>query len=221
VAAFERILPKIPAFEAHGVPQDRLMCLWDHDQPDIVLEPGPPGAGKMRWLKPGVDFARYKRVIFDNVLFFFAPDSEYKGMDPQELKGLADAFKQQLVGSLKKAYPIALAPRPDVARIRFAITDLRQNRPVHSDFSTDGAIGTGNNNVRRRAATSWSGSGATEAEVLIFDSLTQDVIAAAKDSRTAGLKEKFTKWGAAEDAFQFWANSLRIFLDQAHGLAVK
>jgi hypothetical protein len=175
----------------------------------------------MRWLKPGMDFARYKKVILDKVLFFFAPDSEYKGMDPQELKGLADAFKRQLVDSLKKTYPVVAAPGPDVARIRFAITDLRQNRPVYSDFSTDGPIDHGKANVKRRAATSWSRSGATEAEVLIFDSLNQDVIAAAKDSRTTGLKEKFTKWGAAEDAFQFWASRLRRFLDQAHGLAVK
>ncbi len=218
VAAFERILSKIPASEAHRAPQERLVCLWDHDQPDIVLEPGPPGAAKMRWLKPGVDFTRYKRVILDKVLFFFSPDSDYKGMDPHELKGLADAFKQQLVDSLKKTYPIVNAPGPDVARIRFAITDLRQNRPVPSDSATDGTIHLAKDNVIQRAATSWSGSGATEAEVLILDSLTQEVIVAAKDSRTAGLKEKFTQWGAAEDAFQFWASRLRAFLDQAHGL---
>jgi putative nucleotidyltransferase with HDIG domain len=221
VAAFEGVLPKIPVTEAHRAPQERLLCLWDHDQPDIILEPGPPGSAKMRWLKPGVDFAGYKRVILDKVLFFFAPDSEYKGMDPQELKGLADAFKQQLADTLKKTYPIVMAPGPDVARIRFAITDLRQNRPAHSDFFADGPIDLGKDNVKRRVATSWCGSGATEAEVIIFDSLTQDVIAAAKDSRTTGLKEKFTKWGAAEDAFQFWANRLRGFLDQAHGLTTK
>jgi hypothetical protein len=172
----------------------------------------------MRWLKPGVDFARYKRVILDKVLFFFAPDSEYKGIDPQELKGLADAFKRQLVDSLKKTYPIVATPGPDVARIRFAITDLRQNHPVLGDLTTDEPIGLGKDNVKRRAATSWSGSGATEVELLVFDSLTQDVIAAAKDSRTIGLKEKFTKWGAAEDAFQFWADRLKKFLDQAHDL---
>jgi putative nucleotidyltransferase with HDIG domain len=221
VAAFERILPKIPVHDAHRAPPERRMCLWNHDPPDIVLQPGPPGVAKMRWLKPGVDFARYKKVILDNVLFFFAPDSEYKGMDPQELKGLADAFKQQLVASLKQTYPIVAAPGLDVARIRFAITDLRQNRPVTSDFNTDGPIGIDKDNVNRRVATSWLGSGATEAEMLIVDSLTQEVIAAAKDSKATGQKEKFTKWGAAEDAFQFWASYLRKFLDQAHGLTMK
>lgn len=218
VAAFRRILPNIPAPEAHRAPRERLLCLWDHNQPDIILEPGPSGGAKMRWLKPGVDFARYKRVILDKVLFFFAPDSEYKGIDPQELKGLADAFKRQLVDSLKKTYPIVATPGPDVARIRFAITDLRQNHPVLGDLTTDEPIGLGKDNVKRRAATSWSGSGATETELLVFDSLTQNVIAAAKDSRTIGLKEKFTKWGAAEDAFQFWADRLKKFLDQAHDL---
>ena len=34
-----------------------------------------------------------------------------------------------------------------------------------------------------------------------------------KDKRTIGLKEKFTKWGSAEDAFQFWAKRLRLFMN--------
>jgi len=42
------------------------------------------------------------------------------------------------------------------------------------------------------------------------------VVAAARDERTTGLKEKFTKWGSAEDAFQFWADRLKAFLDHAH-----
>ena len=58
--------------------------------------------------------------------------------------------------------------------IRFAITDLRQNRPVLSDITTDGPIGLRKDNVKKRTATSWSGTGATEVELLVFDSLTQD-----------------------------------------------
>jgi Protein of unknown function (DUF3313) len=45
----------------------------------------------LRWLKPGVDFAKYNKLMLDSVVFFFAEDSEYKGMDPQELKEIADA----------------------------------------------------------------------------------------------------------------------------------
>ncbi len=69
--------------------------------------------------------------------FFFASNSEYKGMDAQELKSLSDAFHRQMAAPVKKRCPIVAAPGPDVLRIRFAITDLRQNRPVLSDFTSD------------------------------------------------------------------------------------
>jgi hypothetical protein len=211
VAAFERVLPKLPAQPGAGSPPtSRLLCLWDRHHEGIRLEPGPPGGARWRWLKPGADFSRYKRLMIDNVVFFFAPDSEYKGMDPQELKGIADAFRRQMVETLKPSYPIVQKPAPDAVRLRFAITDLRQNRPVLGEVASEGPIGL----TEARPTTSWSGTGATGAEMLMFDSMTGEVVAAAKDERTTGLKEKFTRWGPAEDAFQFWADRLKAFLDQ-------
>jgi putative nucleotidyltransferase with HDIG domain len=215
VAAFERALPKLPARPGAGAPPTgRLLCLRDHRQPELVLEPGPPGGAKMRWLKPGVDLARYKRLVLDPVGFFFAPDSEYKGMDPQELKAISDAFRRQMVETLKPCYPIVQKPGPDVARLRCAITDLRQSQPVPGDIASEGPIGRDPDDPQTRPVTSWSGTGATCAEMLMFDSLTGEVVAAIKDERTTGLREKFTRWGSAEDAFQFWAERLRKFLDQ-------
>jgi len=217
VAAFERCLPNIPVHpDAAGTPSGRLLYLWDSHHEDIRLEPGPPGGVKWRWLKPGVEFSRYKRLMIDNVVFFFAPDSDYKGMDPQELKGIADAFRRQMVETLKPGFPIAQKPAPDAVRLRFAITDIRQNRPELSSIAPDGPTELGLRDSQKRPATSWSGTGATGAEMLMFDSMTGEVVAAAKDERTTGLKEKFTRWGSAEDAFQFWADRLKAFLDQAH-----
>jgi putative nucleotidyltransferase with HDIG domain len=218
VDAFERTLPKIPLHEdAAAASQERLLCLSTYDHPEITLQPGPPGGAKMRWLKSGVDFSKYHRLMLDPVVFFFAPDSEYKGMDPQELKGLADAFKRRLVDTLKKEYPIVASPAPDVARLRFAITDLRQSLPGICAITADSPIGFGKKSRQKGAGHLWSGSGATAGELMVFDSMTQEVILAAKDWRTIGLKEKFTKWGSAEDAFQFWAERIKLFTDGAHG----
>ncbi len=218
VDAFERILPKIPLHEdAASASQEALLSLSSYDHPEISLQPGPPGGYRMRWLKPGVDFSKYHRLMLDPVVFFFAPDSEYKGMDPQELKSLADAFRRRLVDTLKKGYPIITFPAPDVARLRLAITDLRQSRPDVRGITDDGLIGFGKKNRQMRDGHFWSGTGATESELVVFDSMTQDVIAAAKDRRTVGLKEKFTKWGSAEDAIQFWAERIKMFMDKAHG----
>ena len=215
VAAFERILPDLPAREIQ--PLGRLQCLWDHRLSGITLEPGPPGGARLRWLKPGVDFSRYQRVMLDPVVFFFAPDSEYKGMDPQELKALSEGFRRQTADALKKSYPLVAAPAPDVLRLRFAITDLRRNRPVLSDIMSEGPIGFGREEERVPAEDSWSGSGATCAEMVVFDSMTNEPVAAAKDEQATGLREKFTKWGSVEDAFHFWANRIRTILDQARG----
>jgi hypothetical protein len=178
------------------------------------LEPGPEGGAKLRWLKPGVDFAKYNKVMLDSVVFFFAEDSEYKGINPQELKEIADAANLQLVNVLKEKYPIVASPGPDVVRIRFAITELKQSRPAVSAVTSVVPIGLGISLVKKGATGSWSGSGATGAELMALDSTTNEVIAVAKDDRTAGFTERFSKWGSAEEAFKFWAERLKLFLDQ-------
>jgi hypothetical protein len=179
------------------------------------LKPGPEGGAKMRWLKPGVDFAKYNKVILDSVIFFFADDSAYKGMDPQELKEIADAANRQLVDALKGTYPIVADPGPDVVRIRTAITDMKQSRPVLSGVTSVVPVGIGISLVKKGATGSWTGSGSTSLELMALDSTTNDVIAAAQDERSAGFTERFSKWGSAEEAFKFWAERIKLFLDNA------
>ncbi len=45
----------------------------------------------MRWLKPGVDFGKYNKIMLDSVIFYFGDDSEDKRIDAQDMKELADA----------------------------------------------------------------------------------------------------------------------------------
>ena len=182
------------------------------------LQPGPEGGAKMRWLKPGVDFGQYNKIMLDSVIFYFADDSENKGIDAQDMKELADGCNQQVVNVLKGAYPIVAEPGPDVMRLRFAITDLKQSRPVLSAVTSVVPIGLGISLVKKGATGSWSGSGATGAEVMALDSMTSDVIAVAQDDKSAGFTERFSKWGSTEEAFKFWAERLKLFLDNAHGM---
>jgi hypothetical protein len=181
------------------------------------LQPGPEGGAKMRWLKPGADFGKYNKIMLDSVIFFLADTSEYKGIDPQAMKELADACDKEVVDVLKGTYPIVAEPGPDVVRIRFAITHLEQSRPVLSAVTSIVPIGLGISLIKKGATGAWTGSGATGAEVMVLDSMTNDVIAVAQDERSAGFSERFSKWGSAEDAFKFWGERLKLFLDQAHG----
>ena len=181
------------------------------------LQPGPEGGAKLRWIKPNVDFARYNYVMLDSVEYFFAKDSEYKGINADELKSLADQFNKTLVDTLKDSYPIVTEPGIDVVRIRFAITDLKQSYPGLSAVTTIVPVGLGISIIKKGATGSWTGSGATSAEMMALDSMTNDVIAVAQDDRSASFGERFTKWGSADDAFKYWAERVKLYLDTVHG----
>lgn len=183
------------------------------------LGPGPEGGVKERWLKPGVDFTKYNKVILEHVIFFFADDSQYKGVDSSELHQIAEKFDLAIVTALKDVTRFVTEPGPDVVRIRIAITDLKQNTPAMGVISTATMvtpIGLGVSLVKKGTTGSWSGSGAMSAEFMILDSMTNQVIAAARDKRSAGFTERFTKWGSAEEAIKFWAERIKIAMQEIH-----
>jgi len=51
-----------------------------------------------------------------------------------------------------------------------------------------------------------------------MDSMTNDVIAVAQDDKSVGFTERFNKWGSTEEAFKFWAERIKQFIDKAHGM---
>jgi hypothetical protein len=182
------------------------------------MKPGPEGGAKLRWLKRGVDLKVYKNFMVDSVIFFFADKSEYKGIDPQEMKELSDKFNQALVAAFKDKYQIVAEPGPEVARIRIAITNVKASKPGISAITSIFPIGLGISLIKKGATDSWSGSGATGAEMMILDSTTNDVIAMAVDDKTAAFGDRFSKWGSAEEAFKFWSEKIVAFIDNVKGI---
>jgi len=175
----------------------------------------------MRWVKPGVDFGRYNKVMLDGVVFYLSPDSEDKGIDPDVMKDLADTFNLEMINAVKDKYPVVSQPGPDVMRIRFALTGIRQSRPVLSGATTVIPVGLALSVIKREATGAWTGSGATGSEVMVLDSMSNDVIAVAQTEYIAGFTERFSKYGSAKEAFRFWAARLRYVLDKAHGVKDK
>lgn len=179
------------------------------------LQPGPKGGE--RWLKPGVDFAKYDKLMLDSIVYFFADDSEYKGIDPAVLLELSKQFEQEIIDAYKDSYPIVSEPGPGVARLKIALTGLKQSSPITSGITTALPIGLAISAVKKGATGSWTGSGATSAEMIVIDSVSNEVIAVAQDEQHAGFTERFSAYGSAGEAFKFWAKRLREFTDQAHG----
>ena len=179
------------------------------------LQPGPKDGAKERWMKPGVDFAKYNKLMVDSVVFYYAENSEDKGIDPEQMRELSDAFNLELVNALKDKYPIVADPGPDVVRLRIALTDVKKSKPVLSAVTSVVPVGLAISLVKKGTAGSWTGSGATSAEMEALDSMTSEVILVARDEQTAGFTERFSKLGSAKDAFKFWAERIRKFMDEA------
>ncbi|WP_319524351.1 DUF3313 domain-containing protein [uncultured Desulfosarcina sp.] len=172
------------------------------------LTPAPKDAvAKLRWIKPGVDFTRYKKVMVDYVLFALDEDSEYKAISGEEMKKLGDAASLALVNAIKEGHPVVSEPGPDVCRLRTAIVGLKQSHPALSGISTVIPIGMGISVLKKGATGSWSGAGGTQAEAMLIDSQTNEVIAAGYLEYKAGFTERFTKWGSVEDAFEYWGET--------------
>lgn len=182
-----------------------------------ALEPGPKDGVQFRYLKPGVDFKKYDKIMLDNVQFFFAGDEDYKGIDPVELKELADAFHEEVIKAIGEAYPMVDSQGPGVLRIRTAITNLETSRQAMSAVSTVIPIGLGVSFVKKAITGEHTGVGRAGMEVEFLDSVTNERIGAAVDERAGGKLSGWTKWGGAKEAFEFWAKRLKTWLDEVHG----
>ncbi len=187
--------------------------------PDVYkkLAPGPEGGAKLRWVKPGTNFSKYNKFMVDSVVFYFADDSEYKGIDPELMKELSDSFNKELVAAFENKYQIVSEPGPDVVRLRLAITNVKQSRPVISAITSVVPVGLAISIVKKGVTGGWSGSGETCAELMALDSTTNEVIAMAVDQQQAGFTERFTKYGSANEAFKFWSERIVKFMDMEKG----
>ncbi len=181
------------------------------------LEPGPEGAAKLRWAKPGVDFAKYNKVMVDPVSFAPAEGeaNDISEIDPVQLKELGEKCTKAVTDAVSLKYPVVTEPGADVIRVRFGIIDLKKSYPVLSGVTSIMPIGLAVNLLKRPVTGTWTGGGSTVAQVLAKDSSSDEVIAAAQDSYEAGFWERFSRYGQAEDAFKQWGERLVKFLDEA------
>jgi hypothetical protein len=178
---------------------------------------GPKGGADFVYMKEGVDFKRYNKIMMNHVVLFFEDDAKYKGIHPEELAEMSNAFHKAIVDNLEGAYPLVDKPGPDVMRLRFAITDVVASKPGMGTISTVMPIGLALSTVKKGVTGTHTGVGQASIEVEILDSMTNERIGAAIDTRPGGKMEGFSKWGAVEGAFEFWAKRLRHWLDETHG----
>ena len=181
------------------------------------LGPGPEGGVAQRYIKQGVNFKQYNKIMMDQVRFYFKDDAEDKGIDADEMKELADSFHRAVIDALGSAYPLTAKPGPHVMRLRVAITDMElPNRAINA-VSTVLPVGLALSTVKSGVTGKGTGCGEVSMEFQMLDSQTNQVLGAGVDRRSGGKIDSMSKFGTAEEAFKFWAQRLRTWLDEVHG----
>jgi hypothetical protein len=187
------------------------------------FQPGPKGGVDLVYLKEGVDFKKYNKVMLDNIIFFTDPGAEFKGVEADELKKLEISFHSALKNELEKeyplvSYPIVNDPGPDVMKLRVAVTTLNPGRPaVCGAAMAVLPIRLTVGEAKKAITGEEFGAGSASIEVEILDSMTNERIAAAIDKYSESQEACLEKEGAAHEAFGFWAKRLRLFMDNIHG----
>jgi hypothetical protein len=180
------------------------------------FEKGLEGVDK-RYMKEGVDFGKYQKIMMDEVVFFFKQDANYKGIHPEEIKELSQEFHKAFVEVLGDR--LTDTPGPNVARMRLAVTGLETSSPVSGTMSTVVPIGLAVNLVKKGTTGEYIGIGSASMEAEFLDSISNERIAVVVDDAPGG-KFDLGKFSAAKSAFNFWAERLQAFLDK-NGVAAQ
>jgi hypothetical protein len=178
------------------------------------LKPDPDQKGTKIYFKPDANLGMYDKIVFDPIEIFYAPDTKYKGISPDELKLLAEAFRDLMVKELEPEYPVIQTPGKGVLRARLAITNVKMKKKKRSilGYMPIGAALTAVKDIAGlRIILSES---MIEAELI--DSETNETIGLLVDTESSNTPEGEESWEALQESLSFYAKRLRKRLDAAH-----
>ena len=159
--------------------------------------------------------ANYSALLIDQPEIFVSPDSEYKGMKPDDMKQLADAFRFAMVRELAETYTIVDQPGPNVLYLRFAFSNLhikKQRRRLMS-YTPIGLVAHAVKSGVTDITSKIDLKGIT-IEMELLDSTTEEQFAALLETR-ADTAEEPTSWEEVEALIEGYAQRGRCRLDNA------
>lgn len=182
------------------------------------LKPGTDDQAALVYVKPGVNFKGYNKIMFERVAIAFAPSSKGREVDPTMLKELADYYQIALQNAFKDGYELVDQPGPDVLWVRVAISDVVASNPTANTMSSIIPIGIAVSAAAKATMDANLGTGEAATEMEVLDSTTKERLAAAVDRRQGGKMAFRGKWVDTQQAFDYWAKRFRERLDSLRGI---
>ena len=183
------------------------------------LRPVEGVSGTYRYIDSSTNFRSYTKLMIDPVQIVMTPNPEYKGMQPDAMKRMTDAFRMEFVGAVASGYQVVNQPGPDVLRIRLAITGVQPASPALgvTDFIPIKAVF----NVARDAAGAAPHVAEMSAELEVLDPngrVVASAVTTRKSDKNLSQGERIT-WADMQAVAASWAKGLRQNLDRLRGYA--
>jgi hypothetical protein len=181
-----------------------------------LLKKGTGEHSLLYYVKPGLDFKKYPKVLIRPTTIWTKGDSDLKDLSKKDRQILTDGLFKAIHEEVSKVKTVVTQPGPGVMEIRAAITEA-EGAFVPLDVVTtvlpqaiiiSGAV--------QLAAGTRGFAGAASIEMEARDSVTGEVLAAGVDRRIGGKTPEgmFSTWDDVKSAFRVWAERIRTVMTE-------
>ncbi|MCW8964065.1 MAG: DUF3313 domain-containing protein [Gammaproteobacteria bacterium] len=203
------LLATMPGFLFAAAPS-----LSDFIDGDVKLEKCPKRHGSYCYIKPGIQLAKYNKVLFTPIEFRLHPQSEYRGVAPDDYKLVSDMFHQTLIGQLEPAYPVVTNSDASTLAVRIALVDIKLKKKSRTlmGWTPVGLIaGTAQDKVSKKLKLL---DAVLEAEFV--DAATGERLAVLVDQNLYEDGSNTESWESMRLMFKHYAKRIKARLDEAH-----
>ena len=183
------------------------------------LQPGGEDRADYVYINKGVDFTKYKKALVDKVVIYLTPELQSRGIQPDVMKELADAFEKELAMEINSSIPMVEQAGPDTLRVRVAITDIEPSDPFLNTVGAILPVGWVVNVASKATTGAAANVGKASIEIEVLDSVAGEILGAAIDTKVGAKYDVAgtSKWGHSKKAFKQWAQKIRERLDEVQG----
>lgn len=176
-----------------------------------TLHKGDGNEAQMVYIKPGVAWRSYNKIIIDPITAYAIPGNPLAKLPREQLNGLVGYMYSSLREQLGKDYQIVETAGPGTLRLRVALTEAGANAPVRGVISSVMPVGMAVSLLKTAITGSGTATGSARVEMEMLDSQTRERLAAAVDAQSGNKRDffgNFNKWDDAQDAFDNWSAQL-------------
>jgi hypothetical protein len=160
--------------------------------------------------------ASYTAIIVDQPEIFVASDSKYKGMKPDDMKALADAFRTSMTEALAQDYMIVEQAGPNVLYVRFALSNLQLKKKKKGllSFTPIGLVAGAAKSAMTSDFTKKIDLKGLTLEIEVLDSISEQQLAAALEVRSSAKKEP-ALWAEVQALLGVYGERMRCRLNNS------